>query len=76
MILQSVMMICSLYTFSLGLLERFDGDKESALQNFDKAEKFLQQAEGNEFFSYRIFRRERMKLLRTWESLKDMSMRK
>lgn len=53
-----------LYTFSLGLLNHFDGDDESALQNFDKAEKFLQQTEGNEFFSYRIFRRERMKLFK------------
>ena len=53
-----------LYTFSLGLLKRFDGDKESALQNFDKAEKFLQQTEGNEFFCYRIFRRERMKFFK------------
>ena len=32
-----------LYTFSLGLLKRFDGDKESALQNFDKAEKRINQ---------------------------------
>lgn len=51
-----------LYTFSLALLNRMDGDDEEALANFEKAEKFLLQAEGNQYYSYRIFRQERMKL--------------
>lgn len=51
-----------LYTFSFGLLNRMDGDDEAALANFEAAEKFLLQAEGNQFFSYRLFRQERMEL--------------
>lgn len=51
-----------LYTFSMAMLNRMDGKKEEVLVSFEQAERFLLQAEGNEFFSYRLFRKERMKL--------------
>lgn len=51
-----------LYTFSLALLNKMDGEKEEALSNFEQAERYLAQAEGNQFYSYRLFRKERMDL--------------
>ena len=51
-----------LYTFSLALLNKMDGEREEALSNFEQAERYLAQAEGNQFYSYRLFRKERMKL--------------
>ena len=51
-----------LYTFSLALLNKMDGEHEEALSNFEQAERYLAQAEGNQFYSYRLFRKERMKL--------------
>lgn len=53
-----------LYTFAQALLNQYDGNFEGAYDNFEKAEHFLAQAEGNEFFSYRIFRQARMNLFR------------
>ena len=44
------------------MINRMDGKKEEVLVSFEQAERFLLQAEGNEFFSYRLFRKERMKL--------------
>lgn len=51
-----------LYTFATALLCRLDGDNATAYFNFEKAERFLMQAEGNQFFAYRLFRRSRMEL--------------
>lgn len=51
-----------LYTFAQALLNKYDGDYDGAYDNFEKAEHFLAQAEGNAFFSYRIFRQARMDL--------------
>ena len=51
-----------LYTFSMAMLNRMDGKKEEVLVSFEQAERFLLQAEGNEFFIYRVFRIERRKL--------------
>lgn len=49
-----------LYTFALALLNRMNGENEEAMANFEKAEGFLVRTEGNQFFSYCLFRRERM----------------
>ncbi len=51
-----------LYTFSTALLNYADGDTEAALANYEKAEKYLMNAEGNQFFAYRLFRSKRMEL--------------
>lgn len=51
-----------LYTFSTALLNEVDGDYEKAFVNMEKAEKFLKNAEGTQFFAYRIFREKRMEL--------------
>ena len=51
-----------LYMFSTAMLNRMDGRQEDALAGFEQAERFLLQAEGNQFFSYRLFRKERMTL--------------
>ena len=51
-----------LYTFSTAMLEQLDGNLDEALTNFEVAERFLLQAEGNQFFSYRLFRKKRMEL--------------
>lgn len=51
-----------LYTFSQALLKQYDGDLEQAYNYFMNAEKFLARTGGNEFFSYRIFRKARMEL--------------
>lgn len=53
-----------LYTFSLALLNYMEGDNESAFSNFEAAEKFLAAAEGNQFFSYNIYRQKRMELFK------------
>lgn len=49
-----------LYTFSKALLARYDGDNEEALKLYGQAEIYLKRAEGNQFFSYALFRRSRM----------------
>lgn len=38
-----------LYTFSMAMINRMDGKKEEVLVSFEQAERFLLQAEGNEF---------------------------
>lgn len=48
------------YHFSQALLNRIDADEESALKNFEEAERYLTRAEGNMYFCYRIFREKRM----------------
>lgn len=53
-----------LYTFSQALLKQLDGELETAYNYFMNAEKFLARTEGNEFFSYRIFRQARMNLFK------------
>lgn len=50
-----------LYHFALALLNCMNGQDDEAMANFEKAENFLKGAEGNQFFSYCLFRRERMK---------------
>jgi diguanylate cyclase (GGDEF)-like protein len=51
-----------LYSFALALLNCANGDSEEALVNFERAERFLAQSEGNQFFCYCIFRQKRMEL--------------
>ncbi len=51
-----------LYTFSQALLDYMEGDNEAAFSSFEEAEKFLAAAEGNQFFSYNIYRQKRMEL--------------
>ena len=53
-----------LYTFSQALLKQLDGELDAAFNYFQNAEKFLIRTEGNEFFSYRIFRQAKMELLK------------
>lgn len=48
------------YHFAQALLNRMDEDEESALKNFEEAERYLTKAEGNMYFSYCIFREKRM----------------
>ncbi|MCM1282971.1 MAG: diguanylate cyclase [Muribaculaceae bacterium] len=51
-----------LYTFSTALLEELNGEDEAAFSNMEKAEKFLKNSEGNQFFVYRIYRQNRLEL--------------
>ncbi len=51
-----------LYSFSKGLLAEMDGDDKKAFELYEEAEKYLQNAEGNQFFIYRTFRKRRMEL--------------
>lgn len=53
-----------LYSFSEGLLHMMDREDEKAFESMEQAEQFLRNAEGNQFFAYRIFRESRMKLFR------------
>ena len=50
-----------LYTFAQSMLYWMNGDNRAALEGFEQAERFLKRAEGNQFFSYRIFRKNRIK---------------
>ena len=54
-----------LYTFSQALLCRYDGENEKALELYEKAEVYLNRAEGNQFFSYALFRKSRMECFQT-----------
>ena len=49
-----------LYNFSQGLLCRYDGNDEEALEYFIEAEEYLKRGEGNLFFCYALFRKCRM----------------
>lgn len=49
-----------LYTFSNALLARHDGEEAQAARLFEEAEEYLKHCEGNQFFSYALFRRSRM----------------
>ena len=60
-----------LYCFSKGLLNRLDGEDETALAVFEKAEDFLLRAEGNQFFCYHIFRQQRMELFQKFGKDKE-----
>lgn len=51
-----------LYSFASALHCRVEGDNEGAFSNFEKAEKYLVNAEGNQFYSYRLYRLKRMEL--------------
>ena len=53
-----------LFHFSQGLLYRFEGAYEEALEYFNVAEEYLIRGEGNLFFSYALFRRCRMDLFK------------
>lgn len=53
-----------LYLFSKGLLCWQDGAYEDAACDLDRAEQFLLNAEGNQYFSYELFRKKRMELFR------------
>lgn len=49
-----------LYTFSKALLAQFDGKEVEAAALYEKAEEYLKNSEGNQFFSYAIFRKSRI----------------
>lgn len=49
-----------LYTYAVGLINFYDGDREKALENFQEAEIYLYKAEGNQFYIYECFRKSRM----------------
>ena len=51
-----------LYSFASAMLLWHDGEKEEAFLRFEDAERYLVNAEGNEFFAYSIYRESRMKL--------------
>lgn len=51
-----------LYSFASALHCRAEGDDKGAFANFEKAEKYLANAEGNQFYSYRLYRLKRMEL--------------
>ncbi len=53
-----------LYTFSTALLNNADGNKSEAFANYLAAEKYLLNAEGNQFFAYRLFRTKRMEIFK------------
>lgn len=50
-----------LFSFASALLAEDDGNHEHALMLYEQANKYLEKAEGNQFFSYALFRRCRMK---------------
>lgn len=52
-----------LYTFSKARLTHFQGNDEQAAVLYEKAEEYLKNSEGNQFFSYAIFRKSRMDCL-------------
>lgn len=52
-----------LYTFSGALLSQFDGNLKKALEQFKAAEVYLKRAEGNQFFSWALFRKCRMECM-------------
>jgi diguanylate cyclase (GGDEF)-like protein len=54
-----------LYTFAQALFARLEGEEERAFKLFEKAEVYLKGAEGNQFFSYTLFRKRRMECFRT-----------
>lgn len=49
-----------LYTYATALLHYHDGDWEEAFEAFQRAEMFLNKAEGNQFYVYECFKRSRM----------------
>lgn len=51
-----------LYSFASAMLLWHDGEKEKAFLRFEDADRYLVNAEGNEFFAYSIYRQSRMKL--------------
>lgn len=53
-----------LYTFSTALLSMHNGNLEQALEQFEIAEVYLKRAEGNQFFSYALFRQKRMECMK------------
>ena len=53
-----------LFNFSQGLLYRYDGANEDALEYFNIAEEYLLRGEGNLFFCYALFRNCRMELFK------------
>ena len=51
-----------LYSFASAMLLWHDDKKEEAFLRFEDAERYLVNAEGNEFFAYSIYRKSRIKL--------------
>ena len=51
-----------LYSFASAMLLWHDDKKEKAFLRFEDAERYLVNAEGNEFFAYSIYRKSRIKL--------------
>lgn len=57
-----------LYNFAQGLLCRYDGDDETAIEYFTAAEGYLQRGEGNLFFCYVLFHKCKMEILKKTEN--------
>ena len=53
-----------LFTFATALMNLIEGREKEAMANFEKAERFLASAEGNQFFCYHLFREKRMELFK------------
>lgn len=53
-----------LFTFATALMNVMEGREKEAMANYEKAERFLASAEGNQFFSYHLFREKRMELFK------------
>lgn len=49
-----------LYTFSRALLAHYNGEEERAAELYERAEEYLKNCEGNQFFSYELFRKSRI----------------
>lgn len=54
-----------LYTFSTALLSAYNGNLQQAFDQFEIAEVYLKRAEGNQFFSYALFRKKRMECMKS-----------
>lgn len=65
-----------LYTFSKGLLCCMDKEYEEAEKMYVQAEQFLMNAEGNQFYVYRIFREKRMELFGVLEKQMELEAEK
>lgn len=50
-----------LFSFSKALLAYSDGEYQRAAALYEQADEYLEKAEGNQFFSYALFRKSRMK---------------
>ncbi|MBO5260430.1 MAG: GGDEF domain-containing protein [Agathobacter sp.] len=53
-----------LFTFATALMTEMEGREKEAMAQYEKAERFLASAEGNQFFCYHLFREKRMELFK------------